>query len=483
MSVRRSLAWTYSAQLINFVIAFGSSIVVARLVSPRDFGIYGMAAAITTIINVFVQFGLAKYIMREDKPDSDLLRSLFWANAILTFVYVVIILIGAAISYKVTATPEVGRFLIVFALFPAISMFEFIPNALCAREMRFGLISVVSVMRAATTMVTTVGMAYLGFAYMSFAWAPVLAASASTIVYNFACFRPDVWRPRFAGFRAIFGFGAQMIGIGGLGQLSSRAGDMALGSLLGLSNLGLFTRATSLPGTLFTNIYGLGTNVLFARMSQELRERGEFHHVYIRFMRIILAVLVPLLIGMAILAQPIVYVLYGAKWSGAATPMALILASVAMLTLIGMCTEVFVLRHETQRQVKIESFRATLGFILIVAGALISLPFAAAGKLVEAVVGFLLYRKPMERLLGGPAGQLGRMYREVCLLTVTAATPSAALMIWTRNDPTTSMVSIAGAVGIGILAWTTLLIMRGHPLRQEIERLLKPFLSTRTASA
>lgn len=55
MSVRRSLAWTYLAQALNFFVTFGSTVVVARLVSPRDFGIYAMATAVTTIINVFMQ--------------------------------------------------------------------------------------------------------------------------------------------------------------------------------------------------------------------------------------------------------------------------------------------------------------------------------------------------------------------------------------------------------------------------------------------
>jgi hypothetical protein len=55
MSVRRSLAWTYIAQIICFAISFGSTVIIARLVSPRDFGIFAMAGAATTIINLLMQ--------------------------------------------------------------------------------------------------------------------------------------------------------------------------------------------------------------------------------------------------------------------------------------------------------------------------------------------------------------------------------------------------------------------------------------------
>lgn len=108
MSVRLSLSWTYLAQTLNFLISFVSSIIVARLVSPRDFGIFAMAVAITTVLNVLMQLGLAKYIMREPTVDRNLLRSLFTVNAVLTAFYVVAILAGSVFATKVANSVEVA---------------------------------------------------------------------------------------------------------------------------------------------------------------------------------------------------------------------------------------------------------------------------------------------------------------------------------------------------------------------------------------
>ena len=96
MSVRRSLVWAYSGQAISFLVTFSSTLVVARLVTPRDFGIFAMAAAVTTVINVCMQLGLAKYVMREADLSRDLLRSLFTVNVLMTFLYCGAILVGAA---------------------------------------------------------------------------------------------------------------------------------------------------------------------------------------------------------------------------------------------------------------------------------------------------------------------------------------------------------------------------------------------------
>lgn len=467
MSVRRSLVWTYVAQATNFLMGFGSSIIVARLVSPRDFGIFGMAVAITSILNVFLQFGLSRYIIRERTINRDILRSLFTVNTILTIGYFLAIQAGAWISLW-TSSPEVGHFLLVFSLFPLIAIFEFIPSTLCARSMRFGLVSAITVIKAVVIFSVTISFAYLGFAYMSFAWASVLAAAVTAVCYNVACFRPDVWKPRFADFRKLIHFGIDMIGVGGLNQLSTRAGEMALGSMLGLANLGLYTRASSLPTTLYLNVYGVGTNVIFSRLSQDLRDHGEFHQTYFRFMRLLLGALWPAMLGMAILAQPLVNLLYGAKWLGAATPLALLMLSTAVTLAIGMSAEVFVLRHQTRKQAKIEAFRAIFGLALFLAGAALSLTLAALAKAIEVVIAYSIYRKPMDGLIGGKAGDLESVYRESFLLAFVACLPSGLLTILFRNSPDTPLYLVFGSIALGILFWALLIIRLRHPIFDEI---------------
>jgi O-antigen/teichoic acid export membrane protein len=473
MSVRRSLVWTYLAQATVFLITFSSSIVVARIVSPRDFGIFAMAAAVATIINVLMQFGLAKYLMREAELSRELLRSLFTVNVMMSLLYTGSIVVGAFAAGHLFESDEVSKFLLVFAVFPLFAMMEFIPAALCARDMRFGIIAIMSLVRAVVIAVVTVALAWLGFAYMSFAWAQVLASVATAIGFNVAVWRPDVWRLRFTGTVAILRFGTQMMGISGISQLSTRAGEMTLGSLLGLTSLGLFTRASSLPSTLYANVYGAGSNVIFSRLSSDLREQGEFHHTYLSFMRMLLGFLWPVMFGIAVLAQPVIFILYGAKWQAAATPLSLLTIAAAITAAIGMTAEIFILRHRTQQQVRIEIVRAVFGYAVFAAGAMVSLTLAAAAKVTEAVFAFLLYRRPMVELVGGPSGALRRIYLEALLVTLAAVLPAFLLMVWSGWAPATPPTHLAIAILLGVVGWAGLLIGFRHPLYLECERLLR----------
>lgn len=472
MSVRRSLAWTYLAQALSFLVTFGSTVVVARLVNPRDFGIFAMANAVSTIINVLMGFGLAKYIMREMTLSLSKLRSVFTVNVLVSLAYSTSIIAAGITMFKYFGLPEVGRFLLIFSLYPLLAMMEFVPAALCARDMRFGVIGALAVVRAIAMAVATLLFAYSGYAYMSFAWAQVLAWAATAICFNIIVWRPDVWRLRFKDIRSILKFGAQMIGISGVGQLSTRAGEMVLGSMLGLTPLGLYTRASGLPTSLYLTIFGAGSNVMFSRMSRDLRETGDLHETYLRFMRLLLGFMWPMLFGLAVLAQPVIHILYGAKWQAAASPLALLAVSYAVIVGMGMTSELFILRHETQRQVKIESARAAAGFLLFTGGALISLPAAAAAKVAESIFAFLLYRKPMARLIDGPEGEVRRVYLEGLLVSAAAVVPSVLLMCFAGWSAETSPWAIVGSIAVGGVLWAALLLHQRHPIAVEGARLI-----------
>ena len=149
-------------------------------------------------------------------------------------------------------------------------------------------------------------------------------------------------------------------------------------------------------------------------------------------MRLLLGSLWPMLFGLALLAGPIVQILYGAKWQAAAIPLSFLSISTAIVVGIGMTSELFILRHRTGRQVKIEGIRAFVGFALFAGGVMVSVPMAAAAKVAEAGFAFILYRRAMMEMLKAPAGEMRRTYLEAGLLSLAATLPTALLMWW--ND-------------------------------------------------
>jgi O-antigen/teichoic acid export membrane protein len=188
-----------------------------------------------------------------------------------------------------------------------------------------------------------------------------------------------------------------------------------------------------------------------------------------------------MLLGLAILSNPVVVLLYGAKWQAAALPLAFLTLAYALTAAIGLASELFILRHQTGRQVKIEAVRSTVGFLAFAAGATLNLQLAAAGKVVEALVALFLYRSVLGELLQSPEGALRKVYQESVLLTLAAVSPSLILMLGTGFSATTPISLILGSVVIGIVLWALLLLKLKHPLMDELHRLIKSRYPRRSA--
>jgi O-antigen/teichoic acid export membrane protein len=185
-----------------------------------------------------------------------------------------------------------------------------------------------------------------------------------------------------------------------------------------------------------------------------------------------------MMFGLAILAQPVIHLLYGPKWQATANLLSLLTCASAILVAVGMSNEVFILRRETKRQLKIESLRSILGIGLFVCGAMISLTMAAAAKVAEALIAFVLYYKPMVRLVGAPGGALPRVYVESAIVTLPAILPALALMLYTDWSPKTPVLLGIGAILAGIVGWSLTLLWRNHPIAAEVLRFIRTSRAT-----
>jgi O-antigen/teichoic acid export membrane protein len=268
--------------------------------------------------------------------------------------------------------------------------------------------------------------------------------------------------------REITVFGLRMMSIGGIAVLSRSVSEMVLGQLLGLAALGLYSRAATISSFIFDNVYGAATRVVFVQLSTDFRERGAIRDRFLRSFEMIIAFLWPMLIGLAVLSRPAIYILYGEKWLGAALPLSLLMVAQFIVLCFGMNWELFVLHDETARQTRFEAIRAIVGVVTFAIGCVFSISTAAVGRIAEALFGFVLYYPHMNRLAEMRPGELVRVYANGVGLTVAAVLPSLVLMIVDGWSYRTSPAFIAGAVLLGILLWLGLLTVQNHPLLDEL---------------
>lgn len=480
MSVRRSVAWAFSGQVLTFAVQFAGSIVITRLLSPYELGVFAISMAALGIVQVFATFSISSYLIREPTTDANVQAAAFSVNAILA-VGLTIILIGFSfVAEPVLGEKAAGPVLRVVAIGNLFGIFSFLPMALLQRDMQFQRLAIIFTANAATQTGGTIMFAWNGASYMSPAYASIMAGFVTMTLALMLGRRYARVRLSIAGWRPITTFGLQMMTISGVGLLNGRLSDLLLGRLLGVAALGLYSRASSLSDLIFNNLYGTATRVIFAQLSRDYREGNDWRTTYLRGFAMISAFMWPFLTGLAILSRPAVFLLYGERWLSAALPLSALMIAQVIGVGFGMNWELFVLRGETGRQSRYEGLRLILGLPLFAIGCFFSILAAAIAKIGDALIGFALYHPHVQRLADLRHGEMMRIYRDSAMLTCVAVLPAAGLMIkwdWSARVP---LPLVAAAIMIGVLFWTGLIVIIGHPLRDEFRFFLRK-LSRRPA--
>jgi O-antigen/teichoic acid export membrane protein len=472
MNFRKNLAWSAGGQFAFFLIQFLGSVILARLLSPYEFGVNALALATAGVLYILQSVGLGAYIVREIDLTANKIAAASTVN-ILISILIALATVGLALAGNVVAPDHnVRNVLLLIALSPLIDMFGTVPYALLERRGNFRAISLINLVRGLLTTFVSTLLALKGFSFYSLVAAQIAASLANAIALNAVAWHPAAFRPSVKGWRVIGRFGAQMVATHGINALASRSSEFALGRIRGVTELGLFGRASGIYTLLWNNVHLLIGRVVFTEFARQKREGKSLRELYLLTSELMTATMWPLFAGMAVLSEPVIRIVYGDQWAGAALPFALLAISAIILVSITMTWEVFVVSNATGAQARLEVVRTVIGTGLFVLGACFSLTAAAAARVAEAVVSLFVYRPHLERMTETTLKDMIPIYLRSALLTGLAIGPSMVLML-ARGSAAgrTGLPMIVPAVVLGVLAWAVGLRLMRHRLYLEAMRL------------
>ncbi|MDQ2764317.1 MAG: oligosaccharide flippase family protein [Pseudomonadota bacterium] len=455
-----------------FIFQFGGSVILARLLTPYEMGVYAVAMAITGVLSAIQAFGLVGFVVREHEMTEDLLASAFTINAALALVLSAAVFGLSTFGGQFLREAGVQSVMRILALLPLVGIVEFLPAANVEREGRFKSIALITVVRTVAVTCCTVSLAFAGFSYMSLAYGTLAGAIVSAASFSIVGRRHVRLRLSIAEWQRITRFGVQMLAISGITTISTRTAEFVLGRLLGLGALGLYSRASNLNNLLWDNVHMVIGRVVFVDFAEQKRRGFSLRDHYLRTVEIVTALLWPAFAGFATLAGPLILTVYGPKWIGAARPLAMLSLAAIVLVAITMTWEVFVVCEKTGQQARFEFIRATVGLFLFLGGSFVSLTAAAAAKIGEALFSVVLYRPHLDRMTDTRTADIVPLYLRSAGLTALAVGPSVSVMTLYHWSVQTPLSYLFSAVGIGVVAWFVGLKLMNHPIFDEIAQRL-----------
>lgn len=460
------------AQIVSVGTGFAATIVLARLLTPYETGIYAVAVATSGFISIIHSLGLQALIIREEVLTPGVSATAFTINALIAVLLSFLIAMASLFGTPFLGDEGVGRVLLALALMPIFGIITFLPSSRLEREGRFKAIALTATAGGIAGAVATMAFALSGLSYMSVAYGQWISGLLHMTIVLWIGRAYVSYSISFTEWRRVAAFGSQMLAVSGVNAASTRLSDIVLGKLLGLEALGFFSRAQGINGLIWNNFHLAAGRVLLVDFA-ELHRRGESLRArYIKTVEVMTAILWPAFAGLAVLAPHVIYFVYGDQWVPSANLLVMIAIGAMIQVSITMTWELFAATGKLGAQTRIESIRASLSLVLFAGACFISLEAAAATRIIDALLAVAFYRKHLSRMTGTSTQDFWPTYARSSLLVVLAIGPAAIWIISARHNEFLSPLQILVLTGLGVLAWSAGIMALKHPIAEEVRKLL-----------
>jgi O-antigen/teichoic acid export membrane protein len=317
------VAWNAAARWVSQILSWVSTIIVARLLTPYDYGIVGLASLYLNLAMNVSQAGIGDAILALRDLTKRQIAELNTVALVLGAA-----LVGASIALAkpvahLFSAPPLASVLMVSSVIFAFNAIQVVPKALLQKELRFKLIAGIETLRTFLQIIALVLFAVLKFKYWSLVIGYIVA-SATAGLLTFFLKRHDFAKPNLSLLRRELAFSRQVI-LSRLAWYCYENADFAVaGRVLGEVPLGNYTVAWTISSAPVEKIANLVTGVTPAYFSAIQGDKSELRRYLLRLTEILSLVAVPASIGLALVADYLVPALLGPKWMGVIGPLRLL---------------------------------------------------------------------------------------------------------------------------------------------------------------
>ncbi|WP_298992213.1 lipopolysaccharide biosynthesis protein [uncultured Pseudokineococcus sp.] len=314
----RGVLWTVSGQWASQILRLLSIVVLARLLTPDDYGLVAMVWAITGFVSSVGSLGLSEAVVQRERVSHEQASTLFWLNVCVGLLLTGLVAAASPLLALFYGRPElVGITLALSATF-FLGGLTVQHQALMLRQLDFRAVAVRNLLATVVNVAVSIGVASAGGGY----WALVAGQLAGSITTVIVLWRAVPWRPgrpvRRSGVRSLISFGGGISTFSLLNYASRNADNIIIGRFLGAGELGFYTRAYGLLMLPLTQIHGPVSNVVRPTLAGLWPEPARYRKFFLAALSGLTYMVMPLVVVLAVLAGPTVEVLLGDRWLPAA---------------------------------------------------------------------------------------------------------------------------------------------------------------------
>jgi PST family polysaccharide transporter len=458
----RGAFWALASNIAVSAVSFAGTVVLARLLDPRDFGLLGMAVLVTGIVQLFGSLGLGGALIQKEEVSREGLSTVYWVNLAAGAALTLICLGISPLAAWFFEEDAVQGLLVLLSFTFFISSLSSIHTTMLYKDLRMKQLAVIEISSRFLRVAVMLVAACLGMGF----WSLAIGMVVERILKTGGLLLVFPWTPAFlfswAKFQTLFRYGRNLFGNNFLTYLNRNMDFLITGRVLGVELLGFYQMAYNLPFLLLQYVSDSIGSTSFPVFCKLQHDNQRLAGGYLRIVRCIALGAFPVLAGLAYCAEDFIHVVYGPRWLPAVTPLRILCLGAALASIHSVVTPLLNAKGRPEISFRWNAVRRPLTGIAILGGARgLGLAGVAWAMLVVEVVSVVLVGIAL-RLI---EQDLGAYFRSLVSSTVACAMMLGVLLVLNQPflfgswAPVLRLVANTAA-GVGVYTATVYLFFR-----------------------
>ncbi|HOW98237.1 MAG TPA: lipopolysaccharide biosynthesis protein [Kiritimatiellia bacterium] len=450
MSLRQQtvsgLLWSFLDDLARGGLLFLSGLVLARLLTPREFGLIGMTTLFIAISQSIVNSGFNQALIRKQDCTQADYSTVFYFNLLVSFALYLLLFFAAGWIARFFREPPLEGIIRALGLGLLIGALGMVQQTQVVKEIDFKLLTRISLVSSAIGGALGIALAYAGYGV----WSLVVMTLSRAAVELALLWRWRSWRPslefRWASFRAMFSFGSRLLASSLITTLYTQLFNVVIGRFFSAAELGQFTQAQTFRNLPSQRLTAVVQRVSYPALATLQEEAPRLKAAYRRMLQCTMLATFALMLGMAACAEPLLITLVGEQWRPAIVYLQLLCFVGMFYPLHAINLNMFQVRGRSDLYLKLEVIKTVLAAPAMAVGVFWGIQPMIVTLFFISLAAYVLTAACSGRLIGYSAAE---QIRDILPSFILAAVMAAAVYVLGRWLPLPDLPRLVVQVGAG----------------------------------
>lgn len=308
------MIWSALQRFGTMGISFVSNIVLARLLTPDDYGCIGMLAIFITVSNTFVDGGFGAALIQKKEPTQKDYSTIFWLNLFMSIVIYGMLYISAPAVSRFYDIPLLSSVLRVQGIVLIINALNIVQTNQLRKSINFKRLAVIYIASQIVGAVCAIVLAYMGWGVWALVAQQIIASSITSVML----WVMNRWLPQlcfsFDSFKQLFSFGGFILASNLINTFCNNVQGLLIGKFFNPAILGYYTQAYKLEDVVSHSISSVVDQVAYSVFSKVQSDNDGLKNIIYRLILSIAYVTFPMMLILVLIAEPLIGLLYGEKW-------------------------------------------------------------------------------------------------------------------------------------------------------------------------